>query len=130
MGKILAIDYGEKRIGLSMSDDQNRIALGCDTIFSNSVESAVQMITSIISKNSIDTVIIGLPLTLKGEVGPSAEKAKQFGELLCKSCHKPILYEDERFTSRSADHWHIEGDRDQKSAMLILQNYLDKIHNA
>ncbi len=137
--KYLGIDWGEKRIGLSISDSRIKLAMPYKVV--NSIDE----ILNIIKQENINIIIIGKPYWDKkiknlNQSRNSDNKQKlivknkkyiEFVKLFSKKISVPLKFEDERLTSKAADK--LEGgkrtkaSRDEIAAMLILQGYLDKI---
>ena len=133
-GRILALDVGGRRIGIALSDPDRTIASGQPTIDARPPHQAYAAIKKLVQKYDVTQVVIGLPLTLRGEVGPQAELIQTFAAELTKQLDVPIVLHDERLTSVAADRsLEAMGVRrnkrrehvDQLAAVLILQGYLD-----
>jgi len=132
MAKVLGIDYGDARIGLAVAETIIGIAHPHAVIESN--EKAVQEITDLIGKESIETIVIGLPLSLSGEEGKQASVVKRFADNLAKVTEVHIKFQDERLSSRQAENILIgmnksrderKAGADAHQAAIILQTYLD-----
>jgi putative Holliday junction resolvase len=135
MGKILAIDYGRKRTGLAVTDNNKIIANGLATIPSDEI---VNFLTDYTSKEKVDLFIIGLPKQLNNKPSENMQYVEVFVIRLQKVFPDiPYEYYDERFTSLMAHQAMIDGglkkmkrrDKslvDKISAVLILQGYLEK----
>lgn len=119
---ILAIDYGDKRIGLAW------VQIGLDVILPYGVVTGgVKELAALIKKEHIDKLVIGLPIGLESqEENMNTKKVRKFAGKLKKETSLPIEFVDERFSSAQADSMGGEASRDEKSAMVILQSYLDK----
>ena len=136
MGRILAVDYGTKRVGLAVTDALQIIATGLTTIHSKDV---VSFIEDYIKKEKVDAVVIGEPKTLMNDDSENAIHVEAFIKHLKKRIPDlKIERYDERFTSSIAKQSMIDGglkkkDRQNKgtvdmvSATLILQNYMEFI---
>jgi putative Holliday junction resolvase len=96
--RILSLDYGEKRIGLAITDKQNSMALPFGMIENN--DSISENILKLIKENDIGRIVIGRPLNLKGQSGHQAEIVENFVSRILKSYELPISIIDERFTSK------------------------------
>lgn len=135
MSKILAIDYGEKRSGLAETDDMQIVASGLAGIMTSNL---IPFLEKYMSENSVEKIIIGLPVRLNGELSDveiSIQKLiKKFSSLFPNI---PVERVDERFTSKIASHFiSLSGKNkknrenkhllDEVSATLILQTYLEK----
>jgi putative Holliday junction resolvase len=143
--RILAIDYGLKRIGLAISDEMMMIALSLKTVLA---EKKVEKTASKIAREieslkqhyncQIDEIVVGLPLLMNGKVGFLADEVKYFVQLLGKLVTIPIITWDERLTSVQAQRSIKEGGASRKkqaqvvdsvAAIIILQSYLDNRQN-
>ncbi len=134
MGKILAIDYGKKRIGLAETDDLAIIASPLTTIHSSEI---IAFLEEYVSSNQVDCIVVGFPLDLKGQPTDVTEAVNNFVKHLQKR-FKGLDIEtiDERLTSVMAKKAMLEagikkskradkGNTDKISAALILQSYLE-----
>ncbi|MDB9741266.1 Holliday junction resolvase RuvX [Akkermansiaceae bacterium] len=135
---ILAIDYGEARVGLAMTDASGILPHPLETVENN--DAMMEVINAIIAKHQIQSLLIGHPLRLDGSEGTSAIKVRKFKKLLQASLtHQlPIDLMDERHSTVEASkklHQAGKNNRKQKSiidqaaAVEILNNYLEKLDN-
>ncbi len=133
-GRIAAIDYGLKRIGMAISDDQKKIALPLQTVPGGN--GAIAAIQKVLAEKlpHIEKILIGLPLLLNGQEAAMASLVKQFANQLHSVLSIPIALIDERLTSKLADRSLQEiqlsrkkrTDRiDAAAATMLLQSYLD-----
>ncbi|WP_303848975.1 Holliday junction resolvase RuvX [Apibacter mensalis] len=135
MSKILAIDYGEKRSGLAETDDMQIVASGLAGIMTSNL---IPFLEKYMSENSVEKIIIGLPVRLNGELSDVEISIQKLIKKIT-SLFPNILVErvDERFTSKIASHFiSLSGKSkknrenkhllDEVSATLILQTYLEK----
>jgi putative Holliday junction resolvase len=136
--KIVALDIGTVRIGVAASDIMEIIASTYTVYKRKNFNSDIKAIADIINNLQAGQVVIGLPLKMDGSEGQSVEMAKSFGEELSKVIEVPIVYQDERLSTVSAQRILIEsGMRREKrkdkvdslAATFILQTYLDKRSN-
>ena len=111
--RILGIDHGEKRIGVSVSDPEEKMALGLTTLL---FEKLMPDLKKIIQDYNIEKIVVGFPKNMQNTVGPAAQKAQQFSQQLEKTFHVPVVLWDERLTSIQAE----------KSLMGIKMNYQKK----
>lgn len=133
MGRILGIDFGLKRIGLAISDEEKKHAFGRPTLTVNNWTDTLTSINNICQTESVEKIVIGWPKPLSGQLKIDGD-LKKFTEEIKKTTNCPVIYEDERLTSSLADRWLKEstsqkkekGRRDQLSAIIILQGYLDR----
>lgn len=122
--KILGIDYGEKRIGLAVSDETQTLARELDIW---SPEQFWKQITELIVEEAIERVIVGLPLNMSGEKTQKSAEVQGFVDQLSKLINPPVEVVDERLSSVMAQQ--IAGQSsniDSLAAQIFLQNYLDK----
>ena len=123
--KYLGIDWGEKRIGLALGDSEIKLATPYKIV------NGIDEIIKIIKEEKIDVVVIGKPLKMQNEKLKMQDEFLDFLVLLKKRLDIPIETVDERLSSKAVDA--LPGDkktkagRDAVAAMLILQNYLDRI---
>ena len=134
MGRLLAIDYGARRVGLALSDPLKMIASPYRTIINNNNTILIEEIETIIAAKDVELTIIGLPL---GMAGQKTEQTKKVEEFVDKLTDRGIIikYEDERWSSvaakRSMKEQNIKSGHnkdlvDQTAAAIFLQQYLDR----
>lgn len=133
-GRVLGLDYGRRRIGVAMSDSLGITAQPVETWEGLSSGEAVEHTLRLIRERDIVRVVIGNPLTLKGEKGKMAREVERFVEKLGERSDLPIVFWDERLTSilarRVMHESNIQPSKhkekiDRLAAVLLLQNYLD-----
>ncbi|MEA2086670.1 MAG: Holliday junction resolvase RuvX [Candidatus Caldatribacteriota bacterium] len=133
--RILGIDLGEKRIGISISDELGITAQGLPTINAINEIEDLKNIKEIIDKYGVEKIVLGLPKNMNGSLGKQAQKAISFAEKLKSSFRLPVELEDERLSTSKAEKSLIESDRSRKkrkkvidkmSAIIILQSFLDR----
>lgn len=131
---ILALDVGERRIGVAISDANARIAAPLTTINAHPPERAIAQIVQLVQERGVSRVVVGLPLTMRGERGPQAEVVQHFADTLSSALSCPVEMFDERLTSVAAEQMlrnlglkpaKIKAQIDQVAASIILQDYLD-----
>ena len=137
MGRSLGIDFGDKRVGLAISDKSNLIASPFKTINYTNANDLVSQLEKIVIENNIEIFVLGLPINMKGEDTTQTKIVRKFKESL-SSLDLPIIYEDERLSSVSAKNslilqniktGHNKSEIDKTAAAIILQQYLDKNSN-
>ena len=142
--KALGIDYGLKRIGLSLSDDTQTIAFPLKYILNDSLKKTISELKTVIEEENVGLLVIGMPIGLKGKKTEISTEIEKFIEILKESL-KEKIYEgmaiavyDERFSSAQAQRSLIEQNikrnkRKEKidsiASTFILQSYLDKQKN-
>jgi putative Holliday junction resolvase len=136
VGRVLAIDYGERRIGLALSDPTRTIAQPLPTLVRRrGKRPPVAAILELVAANDVDRIVLGLPLSLAGEETEWTREVKGFGEAIARRSNLPVDMVDERLTSVAAERAvrslglpRREKERkdriDAAAAVLILQGYL------
>lgn len=122
--KYLGIDYGEKRIGIAVSDDGGVIAFPHTTIENTS--STLSEIKKICDAQKPAQIVIGMPMLI-GEVSPMMRTIHMFGDTVARFIQIPVAYENEIFTTKMATQSGAKKNTvDQSSAALILQSWIDR----
>ena len=134
MNRILSLDYGNKRIGVALSDLLKIIAKPYKTINNESNNQVLDEIEEIINEKEVNKIVVGLPLTMKGEYSQQTLITLKFVNFLKENTSIDVLTYDERLTSYQAKKsliqqgiktGHNKGAVDQTAAALFLQGYLD-----
>jgi putative holliday junction resolvase len=134
VGRILCLDYGRKRIGVSVSDPFGKTAQPMDTWVGLGEADLVGRIREVIEREGVDRIVVGYPLTLGGEKGPMTKVVDRFIRFLTRFFSVPVVPWDERLSSAEAQRIlhrvHKKPSRMKKqvdliASMLILQSYLD-----
>ena len=137
MKRILCLDYGEKRIGLALSDPLKIIAYPYKTIINFGLKNLKYEIKKIIANETIESIVIGLPIGLNGKDTIQTKKVREF-RLQILDLNIPVYFEDERLSSlAAAKSMKMEkiktgfnkGMIDKRAAAIILQQFLDKKNN-
>lgn len=129
--RAIGIDYGEKRVGIALSDPMQILASPKTIIkHDDDDELVVKEVMAIINQQSVSKIILGLPLNMNGSVGFQAERVQQFAERLKLETDLVIIFEDERESSKKVKEAmkaiKSKDERiDDRAAAIILQNYLD-----
>jgi putative holliday junction resolvase len=138
LARILGIDYGERRIGLAVSDPTGIIATPLPTLQRRrGKRPPVAAVARLASEHEVGAIVVGLPLTLAGEESEWTREVRAFGDALGERTGLPVHFIDERMTSVRAEravrsmglprHRREEKERvDVAAAILILQAYLDR----
>jgi putative holliday junction resolvase len=117
--KVLALDYGSARTGVAVSDPTGTIARPLAVVEKAGTDAGRERLRALIADEDPDRVVVGLPLTLRGEHGEQAEETEHFARALQDELDCPVELFDERFTSVLAD-----GD-DARAAAHLLSSYLE-----
>ena len=135
MGKIMAIDYGNKRCGIAVTDDMQIIASGLETIETRDI---FEFLKKYFVENQVDSIVVGLPTDLKGNLSEVETEILKFLERFKSEFPEVEIHRfDERFTSKMASFFISQSGKSKKkreekglvdkvSATLILQNYLEQ----
>ncbi len=136
--RLIGLDLGSKRIGVSICDDKQLIATPLKTIDRNSFEDLVDELKLIINENNIKGIIVGNPLNMDGSSGRSAQSVKDTTENIEKNLDIPICLWDERLSTVGAFNLSSQLDInvskrekkiDENAAAFILQGALDFLNN-
>lgn len=125
--RYLGIDYGEKRIGVAISDPLGRIAFPKKLIFNRGREAVLAQLKMLLEEEKISVIIVGLPVGLNGKDTEQTKKVRDFAEMLKKELDVSVEFENEVFTTHMVEHAGIKREHtDEAAAAVILQSYLDK----
>lgn len=132
--RILGLDYGDRKIGVAISDAFGWTAQGVEVIDRKRTKDVGARIVELVQELEVTEIVVGLPKNMNGSVGPRGQLSMEFAESLKESVRLPVHLWDERLTTVSAERTLIEADVSRKkrklvvdkmAASLILQNYLD-----
>ncbi|EEG74846.1 RNAse H domain protein, YqgF family [[Clostridium] hylemonae DSM 15053] len=138
--RIMGLDYGEKTVGVAVSDPLGLTAQGIETIFrkeENKLRQTCARIEELIREYEVERIVLGLPKHMNNDIGDRAEQSLEFGEMLKRRTGLEVVMWDERLTTVEAERTLIENkvrreDRkkyiDKIAAVFILQGYLDSIY--
>ena len=134
MGRLLALDIGERRIGVALSDPMHIIASPHSIIDRKITPNYIDEIQKLISEQKVEALVIGLPLTLRNNVSQQTQKVQLIIKELNTELTLPIYTVDERLSSVSAENalklkgvktGHNKGEIDKTAAAIFLQEFLD-----
>ena len=132
----MALDVGGRRIGVALSDTMRVIASPLTTLRAEPRARALAELAKLIRDYEVVELVVGLPLTLSGEVGPQAKLVQMFAEELARTIAVPVRLFDERLTTVAAERMMLDlgmkpeqrkARIDQLAASIILQDFLDSI---
>jgi putative Holliday junction resolvase len=124
--KVLALDYGAARTGVAVSDPTGTLARPLRVIRHAASDEGMKELAELVRAEQAERVVIGLPLTLRGERGSQAEETERFAERLEAILDVPVERFDERFTTTLAGPG---GDEDARAAAHLLTSYLEWSRN-
>ena len=136
MPRILAVDWGERRIGLAICDPTGTIASGLETLVVRSASEGPPRVAAVAAELEADSIVVGLPLRLSGERGSAAQAAERFAEQLREASRLPVHLYDERLTSAlSQRRMQALGERpsrrkgriDQGAAIALLESWMARL---
>lgn len=132
--RILGVDFGDTRTGLAVSDLLGMLANGIGYVNSTYMPKTAEMVADKAKELGVSKIVVGLPINMNGTLGPRAEHAKEFAQMLAEKTGLPIEMFDERCSTMAAHQiLNLTDTRGKKrkaavdtlSAQIILQNYLD-----
>jgi putative Holliday junction resolvase len=133
--RTLGIDFGERRVGVAISDPLGSIAFGVCTITVTGINNAVAQVSELCQEKEVSAIIVGLPLNMDGSRGEMVERVEIFVTKLAKATGLPIETYDERLSSAMVERTLLDADMsrnkrkrviDKLAAQVILQGYLDR----
>jgi putative Holliday junction resolvase len=133
--RILAIDYGRKRLGLAVSDALGMSSHPLPALQRRTPDLDLQALRAVVADRDVRRLVLGLPLNMNGSEGPMAAEARAFGTWLGGATGLPVLYEDERLSTDEAEEF-LRGAglrpsdrkrlRDSVAAAVILRGVLER----
>lgn len=139
--RVLALDVGERRVGIAIGDPTGTVARPLQALVRGSREEDFAAITALVAEHDVGLVVVGQPLSLDGTEGPQARRVARYAEALAAMLPVPVVAWDERFTTVAAEdilrqnrrqkkrQARTRGEVDSIAAAVILQGYLDSQNN-
>jgi len=123
--KVLALDYGSARTGVAVSDPTGTVARPLDVVLRASTEAGLARVVELASAHGVERIVVGLPVTLRGERGLQAQETERFVERLRDATDLPVESFDERFTTALARQaGETRAAEDAVAAAHLLTSYL------
>jgi putative Holliday junction resolvase len=123
--KVVALDYGSARTGVAVSDATGTIARPLGVVEQAASEAGLARLAELVREEGAERIVVGLPLTLRGERGTQAQETEAFVEALRKTVEVPVESYDERFTTGlAASVGSDEAPEDARAAAHLLSSYL------
>ena len=122
--KVLALDYGRARTGVAVSDATGTIARPLGVIERVESDAGLERLADLVGSESVDRIVVGMPLTLGGKAGEQARATAEFVDLLRGRMDVPVDTLDERFTTDLAEQTPARADEDARAAAHLLSTYL------
>ena len=136
-GRVLALDFGKRRIGLAISDELGITAQGLETLQRTNIREDLQRLSQLISERNVSLILMGNPLHMSGAESRQAEHVRDFAGRLGAAANVPVEYWDERLTTVAAQRVLKESGIsiqkraqavDRLAAVILLESYLDSFH--
>ncbi len=126
----MGLDYGGRRIGVALSDDDQHMAVGVDVVENVDSSHTLHFLKLLCEREKVKKIVVGLPITMAGEKGQQAVEAERFGIMLEDQLKIPVEFYDERLSSAEIEKALFARKQpknvvDREAARLILQGYLD-----
>lgn len=134
----MGLDVGSRTVGVAVSDLLGWTAQGLEIIKINEDEGefGIERVAELVNQYEVEEFVVGLPKNMNNTIGPRAEAAMAYGDLLKETFNLPVVYQDERLSTVAAERMLVEQANtsrakrkkviDKLAAVMILQNYLDK----
>jgi putative Holliday junction resolvase len=122
--RVLALDHGAARCGCAVSDPSGTLATPLDVVERPDSRRGLQALARLVEEQGAERVVVGLPLTLAGEEGFQATRARTFAERLERRLSVPVELYDERLTTRLAERTGGRADPDSRAAAHLLESWL------
>jgi len=132
--RLLGVDYGQRRVGLAISDPDRQFAFPLATYERRNPQLDAIYFRQVVADEAVAGLVVGLPVHLNGSEGQKAGEARRFGAWLAETTGLPVVYYDERFTTMEAEsalwsagltHKKRKARRDRVAAQILLQTYLE-----
>ena len=124
--RVLALDYGSARTGVAVSDATGTLARPVCVVRKAATEAGLAEVARLVAENEVERVVVGLPLTLRGEHGKQAAETELFVTALRALVDVPVETADERFTTALAQRFGGSAPEDAVAAAHLLQGWLDR----
>jgi putative holliday junction resolvase len=122
--RILALDHGSARCGCAISDPSGTLATPLGALERPDTKKGLSAVVRLVEEQGAERVVVGLPLTLRGEEGDQAAAARAFAQRLERRLSIPVELHDERLTTRLAERTGGNEDADSRAAAHLLETYL------
>jgi putative holliday junction resolvase len=123
--KVLALDYGSARTGVAVSDPTGTLARPLEVVENASAPAGLKRLVELVEREGVEQIVVGSPVTLRGERGAQAEETDAFVSALRAVTAVPIESFDERFTTKLAEAQPSEAPSDAVAAAHLLSTYLE-----
>jgi putative Holliday junction resolvase len=124
MSRILALDFGDARCGCAISDPTGTVVTPVGAVERPDTRKGIGRIAGIVREREVERVVVGLPLSLSGEEGAQAQHTRAWAERLAERLSVPVVFHDERLTTKQAERSGGRADADSRAAAHLLEAYL------
>ena len=122
--RILALDAGEARCGCAVCDPTETVVTPLESVSQPDTKRGLDTLARLVRERQIEQVVVGLPLTMRGEEGEQAQWSRRFAEALAARVSVPVVMHDERLTTRQAERSGGAADADSRAAAHLLEAFL------
>ena len=122
--RVVALDYGSARCGVAVSDPTGTLATPLEPVLRAGTRNGLARLVALVAELGAERVVVGLPLSLSGEIGPQAERTREWAARLAEVVDVPVDLHDERLTTRQAERAGGAADADSRAAAHLLEAYL------
>ena len=122
--RVLALDAGAARCGCAICDPTGTVVTPLDAVAQPETRRGLDTLARLVKEREIEQVVVGLPLTMRGEEGDQARWARRFAERLAERVDVPVVMHDERLTTRQAERSGGTAQADSRAAAHLLEAYL------
>ena len=123
--RILALDAGEARCGCAVCDPTETLVTPLDVVKNPDTRRGLDSLARLVRDREIDQIVVGLPLTMRGEEGDQARWTRRFTDRLAARVDVPVTMHDERLTTRQAEREGGDAPADSRAAAHLLEAYLE-----
>ena len=124
--RVMALDYGAARTGVAVSDATGTLARPVGVVERAATQAGLDRVVSLVAEHEAELVVVGMPLTLRGEHGEQARETEAFVDALRARLEVPVETEDERFTTTLAQQMGGRAPEDALAAAHLLQGWLER----
>lgn len=133
-GRLLGLDYGTKRLGIAISDMEQRLAGSLEVHQRCGPQGDARRLKQIVAEQHVIGIVVGLPVHMSGDEGGKAREAREFGNWVAEVTERPVQFWDERFSTATAEARLMQADLspkklkeklDKVAAQVLLQAFLD-----
>jgi putative holliday junction resolvase len=125
VSRVLALDHGSARCGCAVSDPSGTLATPIEAIERHDSPAGLEAIARLVRETGAERVVVGLPVTLRGDEGAQAAAARAFAGRVAKAAGVPVELHDERLTTRQAERAGGDADEDSRAAAHLLASWLE-----